>query len=307
MGQTTKFGLIADPQGADNAIYTAPGGMREPDSYARRVAEAGATWRDSGIQFAFFLGDINDSNGTDAFLKDTGSGDSFLTDVDNIITDGATGINGGAEPYYMWGNHDVISYDGVDTSPTIASWFADLASQGARSNELPNDTTPYSYTFDKGGIRFIVFHYWFGFPVRIPAATLSWLGDRLDETTMPVVIFTHCQTWINPDKEIPTGFTPNETDTQLFYDEVDARPNVQAVFSGHWHLNGTDMLRNDIYYISNPGSVLYFADGDNAYFTVEIDPNAVMGDARPRANIKITGFGTNGVGKTKDFDTFAIM
>lgn len=206
--------------------------------------------------------------------------------------------------YNIPGNHENSGFTGGGGNPTVADYYTDIAgNQGTMENVYTDGDGWKSYSFDVKGIRFLVLYAALS---GIGAGHLSWLEDRVTETFMPIVVLPHPYVWY-PTSEFthPWLYANNYQDV---CDILESVKNVQAVICGHYHWNDADsvLAGGDIPCISLPGSALCPNENDNAYYIFEFIPNAVQGINQMRANIKLTGYGSNGTIKTKSYDKFAI-
>jgi hypothetical protein len=193
------------------------------------------------------------------------------------------------------GNHEDSLYL---TEQEIADYYTDIAVVHAtRENVHVDSDTWKSYTYDLGGIRFICIKNNFNVT---EAGTFTWLEDQLS-TSLPVVIVCHIPIW--PISEWQWTYAD---DYATFQTLIHAAGNVQAVLCGHYHWNNGDVVKNNVPYYSFFGSILCPNVDDNAYVIMEIIPNAVYTPNGRKANVSFQGFGSNGIAKTKAFDSYFI-
>lgn len=206
--------------------------------------------------------------------------------------------------HHVWGNHE-NSLWAADVSDYIGeidnSGYANT--QGVDDDQDPANTHYPYYSFDSGGMHWIVYPD-SGRIANISDATAeAWLAADLAATKLPVVFITHYH--INSTTEmIDTGSTFARS---LRYAEVttilEAAGNVQVVIQNHWHKGeiwggGSWVEKNDIKYLNIGGSVLAASDSENRYYIVSIMPNAYQGTSQMCANVQVLGFNI-AVGKSE--------
>ena len=290
-----KLGLIADLQGGpetDNTNWQLPlppGGPFAPAEYRRfstyitRHSEAIATFNSEGVDLVINAGDYLDENTEDIDKR---------TLLQAEVTR-SQGLN--ADLLLSTGNHDqaLFASEPVD-------FYTDIDVNHIIRDNIYTDTNGWkSFTYDVGGIRLVCVHAVTG---TNEVGMISWFEARLNESTLPVVVISHIPIW-----EITQWSWTYANDYTDFQSKIDIAGNVQAVFSGHYHWDNGDVTINSVPYYSFFGSVLCPELSDNAYFIIEIIPEAVYTINGLKANIKITGFGNNGTSKTIDFTQYAIV
>jgi len=279
-----RFGFITDIHYAtsnDTVSVESGGGshLRRFNTAEQRFKEAALAFKaeneNNGLDFWHANGDLLDS-------RLMGQG---LTRFQGFMTDSTLA---GDIPFYITqGHHDYVATGalGINSYDDYYNIFfnPDYGNQGKVENAYPGDAGypyaesgglerwPLSYTFTKGGIKFIVYTRYFGGSDVIDSdygGHKTWLKAQLD-VDMPVVIFSHCHIWEDESKPpIDSSFwitdwdignphwdgaTPEE-DT-IKYILENAQANVLAVFGGHWHDGNRNMELNGIKYFSMPGSI----------------------------------------------------
>ena len=309
---SVKWGHITDQHFNDvtpavNSAFFTPG-----DSHWRQFDTA------SDIYDAFLAQCVTDSvdfvGQTGDDLDELNSPNGHATAHAALLARRAESGPDGLLYYECIGNHmDELDENGDYSYAAYWSAVDAIGTSGTRNNVFTTNTDEMAYTFDSNGVRFIVVRATF----QSPNGTYPTLGDdltgggsqgewllaRLNETSLPVVIFSH--TNLIPNIQYGYGYetglqgTPKDGDIRTIL-ETNAN-QVQAVFSGHFHRNsidtwGSDLFTtvNGIHYVQLRGSVLGADDGsrdnatsaDGAYYIIELIPHAVNG----MAQIEITGY-----------------
>lgn len=279
-----KLGLVTDLHYSDHADESIEvDGVSEYRRYSTadaRFSEAIATFNTAAVDGVAVLGDMGNTTTTPAAAL------GLLEQCVETSEEARVALPGGGyfqKPvYWLPGNHDgnLVTLGGY----TWAEYFAALDENwGAKSNEWPSGDEPRAYTFDYGAtIRNITIPY--GYEAN--ASLLLWLEGVLN-TTLACVLLTHRHL-----HSLPAG-TPSSRyiDATDLRAKVEASGRVQAVFQGHHHTDDYIKVINDIPYFSLAGSVQAPQAADNAYYIVEITPDAYMGNSQRRAHIDITGYG----------------
>jgi hypothetical protein len=291
MSDIVKFGLMADCQGSDQPDDPDWNFIGSPDEYRRfttaaaRLQQAVDTFNSESVDLVIDVGDLIDLN-------------LSVAEIRSYLQARMAQYGDLTMPYIgTVGNHEWILYD---TSQKIADYYTDIDTvHAARSNIYTDSNEWKSFTYDLGGIRFISL---VDYMVESDAGLFTWLEAQLAVSDLPVVIICHVPIW-----PIAQWQWTYANDYQTFQDVIDAAGNVQAVLCGHYHWDNGDVVINDVPYYSFFGSVLCPNVDDNAYFILEIIPNAVGTPNGMKANIKITGYGSNGVAKTVDYKSYGVF
>lgn len=293
-----KVGIITDIHFSDRnddpdwSVGGSPQEYRRFSTAATRFGQFITTCNAESVDAAVQKGDAIDYTTTPA---------QRTTEMGNMITQSQSLS---ALFYNIPGNHENSGFTGEDGNPPVAVYYSIIAgNQGTMENVYTDGDGWKSYSFDVRGVRFLALYAALG---GVGEGHLSWLEDRVNETSMPIVVLSHPLLWY-PTSEYKHMwmYANNYQDVINILESV---KNVQAVICGHYHWNDADsvLADGDIPCISLPGSVLCPNENDNAYYIFEIIPNAVQGVNQMRANIKITGYGSNGTARTKSYDKFAI-
>ncbi len=141
------------------------------------------------------------------------------------------------------------------------------------------------YSFDRGGIHFIVLDACFrsdGEPygrknsqwtdANIPAAELEWLGVDLMATDRPVIVFAHQRLDVTKSHSVK-----NHADVRKV---LEASGKVLAVFQGHSHQNDLNEIAG-IHYCTLVAMVEGSGNENNGYSFMDIEPGGT---------IRLTGF-----------------
>ncbi len=181
--------------------------------------------------------------------------------------------------YHVLGNHDTDQLAKEDVMAKITN------------SGIPSGKSYYS--FDKGGIHFIVLDPNYkadgnalsGVPgaagagytwkdTFIPESEVSWLKQDLAASKGPVIILTH--QLLNPQEQVDADFelelkVPNADEVRSI---LEKSGRVLAVFGGHYHSGGYQFYRG-IHYVTLQGNVAFGNDVShhNQYDTVEVNRN----------------------------------
>jgi len=305
-----KFGVITDVHYCSGTAQEHWGGGPNLDEQYRQFSTADARLKafldemetqsaDFCAQFGDLVDDATGNRATDLAAAINRYDTDFSNTVWNVI-----------------GNHEVALYDGSGGNQFSDFWTTmdGASSAGTRANEWdPDGDGTIAYTFEQGGIRFVVLFATGIGDAKSPdsVAINTWLSDTALDTTKPVVVFVHGCLTVVPNEY---GYVDNCATIRGL---LEAAGNVQLVVQGHYHRNQlwTKPYEtiNDIIYFSCRGSVLGVADGwssvtattaDSAYYLFDILTNAYEGTSQPKANVTVTAY-EKGVGKTQD--AFLIM
>ncbi len=298
MLQEVVFGIIPDLHVSDGEDYSLYGGYRRVTSWVDRFGEfiTDCNAYSPALDFAFSTGDFLDGVVTTDYRGQLQAGVSQSGDL-NV-------------PFAQsMGNHENGVFTGANGNPTIANYFTDVnGNHLSRSNGFPSAGEPRSYTFDVKGIRFVVL---FAPLNKVPDGTgeeddhVGWLEARLGETDMPIVIFTHTRIGIPVSDGGGNFQASNHAAVRQI---IDAVPNVQVCFNGHWHPGDEEEYGGlGIHFFSFHGSVLAPQVEDNSYYIIQLRVRAVKyNNFRDMANIKITGYDL-GSDSTRPYMKYAVI
>jgi len=172
--------------------------------------------------------------------------------------------------YHVFGNHDTDQISKQDVQATLVN------------TGIPAGQTYYSFT--KGAVHFIVLDAGFKADstpyaasnytwddANIPAAEIAWLKTDLSSTSLPTVLLTH--QLLNPQEQIDPNFDVQHTirNAAEIRSILEASGKVIAVFSGHYHDGGFQVV-NGISYVVLQANAAYGNDASyhNQYAVVDI-------------------------------------
>lgn len=263
-GVLVTFGLISDTHVCDKpdqsrsiSLNASPryftGGIAKLEAFGRAMNDAKA-------DFVAELGDFTDNpaNGSlDAAAKRAATM-GFLKSAE------AAYASFKGPRYHVIGNHD-----------TDQSTKEDFQSIAKSSGVAPGATY---YSFDKGGVHFIVLDMSFksdgvsysGIPgtpgagyswddANLPAAELAWLKADLAATSLPVIVLTHQE--LNPQELVDSAFDPKHAarNAAQVRSILESSKKVLCVFSGHYHDGGFQEV-NGIRYVVLQANAAYGND-----------------------------------------------
>lgn len=273
----TTFGIITDVHVCDKpdqASVISPtagpryftGGLAKLDAFVNAMNQINA-------DFIIELGDFTDNpvDSTLSFEKKMEATQNFLTQAEARFA-----LFKGAR-YHVLGNHD------TDQS-NKAAINAKIINTGIQANGKNY------YSWDKNGVHYVVIDGSFtskgadysgtpgeaGFGYTwddtiIPQEEAEWLAKDLSTTQSPVVVFTH--QLLNPQDRIEKDFDVKHLykNAEEIRSILEESGKVIAVFSGHYHDGGYQMV-NAITYMVLQANVAYGNDVSyhNQYATVEI-------------------------------------
>lgn len=276
--QLVKFGLITDthvcdkPDQASTITVTAAaryftGGPAKIEAFAQAMNTADAA-------FVAELGDFTD-NPTDTKLPYDKRREAAL----GYLKTAEAKLSAFKGPrYHVIGNHDTDQLSKEDVAALVQnsgialpagqyhySWTVNGVHFVALDAGYKTDGAPYSgvpgtpgagYTWDDA---------------NVPAAQLEWLKADLAANKLPTVLLTHQQ--LNPQDAIEAGFDTKHYVKQAaeIRSVLEKSGQVIAVFSGHWHDGGHQVV-NGIPYVVLQANVAYGNDASyhNQYATIEI-------------------------------------
>lgn len=200
----------------------------------------------------------------------------------------------GGDFYNVIGNHCKTRFD-------LGGWsdYESNINNSAYDDAWQEDGIDKAFSWDKNGIHYIVL--FCPYTNDMSESQRNWLIADLAATELPVVVFTHAHLCDSVSTS-PVDYI-NVGNASIIRGILEGDGNVQCVIEGHYHTGHDPVWINDILYIGMRGSVFAPEAGDNAYYAVEIIPNAVWGSSRMRANIEVTGYS---LGSTKTFDKFIV-
>jgi predicted phosphodiesterase len=265
---------------------------------------------DSNTDFVVHLGDISSSTEGD-YAKRVGE----IVDVA-----AASDVN----MVWTWGNHENSAYDGFPYDYNQL-WLGVDGNSGLlvksvtmenKYSDIPfgDANYPHAYTFDVCDCRFIVM-FVKGIGQEVQAAQLTWLTERLTETSKPTFVFTHGHLITN------SGYTYAYASNHAAVRTIlENNGNVQGVFSGHYHRGLSPTVINGIPYFPFRGSTCNppYGPAENApdpgaqpleqaaYFKVTIKPNAIFTGTRYIANIKVEAFNPTNANGKKEYDSYVV-
>ena len=250
-----RFGMVTDIHYADHDPDKAPcgvGGRRYYRESLRKLDEAVSVFNARGLDFAIELGDFKD---------DSGGRVPTLAHLDRIEAAFAR-FNG--PRYHVAGNHD---FDCITTE----EFFSRTPNAG-----VPSGTGYYS--FERGGVKFIVLNACFDSQMRpycrnnpwddanVPQDELAWFEEELRSAKGNVIVFCH-QRFENTAE--PRHIVKNAAAVR---DLMERSGKVRGVITGHQHKGGVCML-NGIPYYSLRALVCDTGEGANSFAEVAVYPS----------------------------------
>lgn len=289
-----KIGIIADIHNSEeDAIVSGIWGVNDMRHYTNAPTRAAAfkTYMDAqgDIDFRVDLGDI----------VNVGAADPAVELAEIVAALGADHLVMGNHEIGIWGAtglDDWTDYEAVvsQTPPDeVGHWTI-----GKPAN-YPNTT---AYSFDTAGLHCVTLA---GAGASLwseaeRAAFITWLAADLAATSLPIIILTHCHL----DNSANIGLA-RYIDYETVQTEIE-KHNIQAVISGHLHTipenpcTMENQLRPFLYkkaeipYFHLRGNLLGHTSietepiaTDAAYYIFDINPNAVQGRNRMKANIEV--------------------
>lgn len=243
-----RFGIVSDVHYADKK----PAGNRHYKQSLAKLTECVNTMNKEGVDFLIELGDFKD----DSNPPDEKQTLQYLDTIEKALQR----FNGPC--YHVLGNHD-----------------EDCISKQQFLSRVTNGSFPKAenfYSFEKKGFRFIVLDANFnpdGTPYdrgnfdwrkcHIPEKQLNWMKDQLQDK-MPAVIFLH--------ERLDSFYSlrnlcPDNADKAR--EILEDAGNVIAVFQGHDHKGGFNLINNIGYYTST-GMIAGSGPENSSYGIVEI-------------------------------------
>ena len=261
LAYTVKIGMFTDIHYSDNVSGTV--GPGDSENFGRDTMDAPTKtlafvtrmniWQPNVVLFG---GDAVDASctATEKVTQYNAFNDAFL----NLQSPFASTV----------GNHVALIWTGLSSNPIMADYFTSnddtVVKENAHGPELPIPS-PWCYTFDRTGIRFIVMHHSGGVDDAWPMANWNsvtpgptgidtWLSDRLDECDalrIPCIILTHSPPWDGTD----AFFQLDGASATAIYALYDASEMLQAILCGHSHDGDGSTIRNGVHFINVSGSL----------------------------------------------------
>lgn len=250
-----RFGIVTDIHYADHDPDKAPVsvvGRRFYRESLRKFEEAVGVFNKRGLDFAIELGDFKD---------DSGGRVPTLAHLERIEAAFAR-FNG--PRYHVAGNHD---FDCI----TAEEFFSRVPNDGVVSK------TGY-YSFERGGVKFIVLNACFDSSMRkyscnnpwndanVPAEELDWFEKELASAKGNVIVFCHQRLENSAE---PQHIVKNASAVR---DLMERSGKVRGVITGHQHRGGMRML-NGIPYYSLRALVCDSGEGANSFAEVAVYPS----------------------------------
>ncbi len=233
--------------------------------------------------FSIDLGDIIDSR------TSAGQTLNYIDYYNDEIVD-----NRNVPHYRLLGNHVKWLIENREDF-TWAQYFAALSNDGAKSNGFPDGDNPKGYTFDVGGFRCIVLYStYLNYVEGVEGDDQrAWLTARLDETSKPVLVFSHGYMHANTHTygDASYAYYGDDSFQSPVRTIIENSGKVQAVFQSHYHRAKSNCVINDIPYIGLAGSTHCPLVDDEAYYIVEVTPSAFVGASQSCSRVKMTGHG----------------
>ena len=257
-----RFGMVTDCHYAEipYAKRAYPVGDAAYSESAKKLAECVVVMNRERPDFMIELGDFKDLGPTKAETL------GYLEKIETVFS----GFKG--PRYHVAGNHD---FDCLTTE----EFFSRVPNDGKVSK------TGY-YTFEKGGVTFIVMNACFDSSMKpyscnnpwnnanVPPEEIAWLQKELAAAPGRVVIFCHqclCSA-AEPQHIVKNAAAVREV--------IEKSGKVKAVFTGHQHSGLIDIIKGITYY-SLRGLVLNAGEEENSYALAEIYPSG---------DISVTGY-----------------
>jgi alkaline phosphatase len=270
------FGLITDTHVCDKADQSPAIALNASPRYftggATKLEAFGRAMNDAKADFIAELGDFTDNP-----AAPTLTAEQRRTAALGFMETAEARLAAFKGPrYHVFGNHDTDQASKED-------FLAKVANTGTATGAS-------YYSFDKGGVHFIVLDASFkkdgtsysGVPgtagagyswddANVPAAELAWLKADLAATKSPTVVLTH--QLLNNQELVDAAFDPlhairNAGDVRAI---LEGSKKVLVVFSGHYHDGGYQEI-NGIKYLVLQANAAYGNDASyhNQYSTVKI-------------------------------------
>ena len=285
-GRTVKIGIIADVQGSDQAdtsVTFAFGGKqyRRFTTAITRLREAVTTFNAENVDIVVDCGDFIDGSLINS--------DPTEFTYPALLVDELESLNAGIPWITAIGNHEQTQYD---SAQDVIDYYTEIdVVHATRANVFVNTDSWEDYTYDFKGIRFVV--------LSNETADTDWLTEVCTESKLPIIVISHMPAW-----DTSTNNVWHRADRSAIQTIIQASGKLQAVFSGHYHWGNLDSVISNVPHYNFWGSVLAPNEADNAYYIMEIVPNAISTADGFKPNIKITGYGSNGLAKNRDFTKY---
>lgn len=256
--KSIRFGILTDSHFADRE----QAGTRFYKDSAEKMQHAVDFFKTEKVDFVIELGDFKDQDTPPEEAKTI----QYLRTIEKTFK------SFGGPIYHVLGNHDM---DSLSKKQLL---------QNITNTNIPSDKSYYS--FNKNGFHFVVLdanfqsdgsdydHGNFDWTdANIPPAELAWLGEDLEKSNKPIIVFVH---------QLLDGEGLHRINNRENVRQILQRSNkIIAVFHGHKH-DGDYSLIKKIHYITLQAMVEGQGLENNRYYVVEIDNNL---------GIKISGFG----------------
>lgn len=290
-----SFGLISDTHVCDKPDQSASISLNASPRYftggLAKIAEFSRAMNAAKVDFVAELGDFTD-NPADGSLSPEQRRKAALGFVE-AAEYRFSAFNG--PRYHVFGNHDTDQLSKAD-------YLSRVANTG-----IPAGASYYS--FDKGGVHFVVLDSSFtargdsysGIPgsagsgykwddANVPAAELDWLRADLAAAKAPAIVLTHQQ--LNNQELVDAAFDPKHAprNAAAVRAALEASGKVLCVFGGHYHDGGYQEINgiayivlqanaaygNDVSYHNQYATVKVFSEGKK--FTLAVDGNGMQKD-----------------------------
>lgn len=273
-----RFGVITDTHVSDKGDQSPAISVNASPRYftggASKLGAFSQAQNKAGSSFVIELGDFTDNpaDGSLAYDKRRSLAFGFTETAEA----GFAQFKGAR--YHVFGNHDTDQLSKDDYYTKVAN--PDL--------KLP--AGQFYYSFDKGGVHFIVLDAGYkqdgvaysGVPTtpgagytwddaNTPTAEIAWLKADLEATKLPTILFTHQM--LNPQEQIEPGFDTKHVIKQAaeIRGILEKSGKVLAAFAGHYHDGGYQQV-NGIHYVVLQANAAYGSDASyhNQFATVDV-------------------------------------
>jgi alkaline phosphatase len=247
-GPFLTFGVVTDSHYADREAA----GLRHYRDSIAKMQEAMREMNSKKVDFVVHLGDFKDQGEH----PDERSTLAFLGKIEE-----AFGSFRGPR-YHVLGNHDTDSISKQQFLQYVENTgiakdrsFYSLDQKGIHFVVLDGDFTKEGVAYEKGNFDWT--------DSFIPQDQLTWLGNDLRATRLPVIVFVH-QLLDNVDD--PKYCVHN---AEAVRKVLDKSGKVLAVFQGHRHKDRYNKL-NNTHYCTLPAMVDYGGLENNSFSIVEV-------------------------------------
>ena len=256
--QNFSFGMFTDVHYAaipDN-------GTRKYSQSLEKLKQCIDTMNQQKVDFLIELGDFKDM----PVSADSKTTLGFLSVIEKAFSRFL------ADRYHVLGNHDE---DCISKKQFYSI---------ARNSGISPEKTYYS--FQKGGYRFVVLDACFDSTgnaydkgnfiwsdTNIPSEELKWLGDQVDNSKFPVIVFVHQPLNGNTKVSVSNG--------EKVRTVLEKSKKVRCVFQGHEHKGGYEVI-NGIHYYTLKGLIEGDFPASNSFAIVSLTKDHIF----------IKGYGT---------------